>query len=176
MSLDLRRELNNINKHYERHQRQAGEAVVWYEFLSLSEGSVYDDVYDESPRGVTGLTYKAGVTIPTLFVSEEEDNNRAIDNGRQPIQNTDLVISMKAMIGAGITAPWEYQPRMKDIFLYDGRYYSVATYIVRGRLRGEVLVRISGKEVYVDQEMTNDVFSSSHPYLEDLPWPDTLPS
>lgn len=175
MTVDLRRELGQINKHYGRFQRQAGEAIVWYEFLALSAGSVYDDIYDESPRGAAGLTYKAGVTIPVIYASEAEDNNRAIDSGRQPIQNVSIIIPMKAMIDAGIPAPWEYQPRLKDLFFYDGRYFSVVQYTSRGRLRGEVLVKVEGKEVYVDQEMMNDVFSSSHPKIQDLPWPDTLP-
>lgn len=174
--LDVRRELDLINKHYDRHQRYAGESIVWYEFISISEGSVYDDIYDESPRGSAGLSYRPGVSIPTIYVAEVEDTNRAIDEGRQPIQNVSVILSAKAVEESGISAPWEYQPHLKDLFYYDGRYYSVINYRARGRLRGEVLVAVDGKEVYVDQEMVNDRFLSHAPVIQDLPWPDRLPS
>lgn len=174
--MHVRRELDHINKHYDRHQRVAGESVVWYEFLPIANGSTYDDVYDESPRGDAGLSYKPGVVIPTLYVGELEDANRAIPEARQPVQNLEVVISFKAMLNSGVTDPWEYQPRLKDLFFYDGRFYMVINYRVRGRLRGEVLVAVDGKEVYVDQEMMNDVFLIHAPRNEDLPWPDTLPT
>lgn len=174
--LDVRRELDLINKHYGRHQRYAGETIVWYEFIPLSEGSVYDDIYDESPRGPTGLSYRPGISISTIYVSEMEDTNRAIDEGRQPIQNVHVIISAKAVEQSGLSSPWEYQPHLKDLFSYDGRYYSVIGYRARGRLRGEVLVAVDGKEVYVDQEMVNDVFLPHAPTIQDLPWPDRLPA
>lgn len=48
--MDVRRELDLINKHFRRHHTSVGETVVWYEFAPLgsaSVNSIYDDVYDE---------------------------------------------------------------------------------------------------------------------------------
>jgi hypothetical protein len=53
--VDLRRELNNIRKHYRNFQDNYGESVVWFEFNPLGNNtttnSVYDDVYDEDDFG-----------------------------------------------------------------------------------------------------------------------------
>lgn len=173
--VELRRELSLINKHLGRHERTAGESVVWYEFLPLDAGSTFSDLYDESPEGPLGLAYKPGVVIPTIYVEEVEDNNRAIEEGRQPTQNINFLTRAEDMIKAGVTEAWEYQQRMKDLFFYDGRYYMVVDYKVRGRLRNDVVIAVDGKELYIDQEMPNDVFSAAAPFVQDYPWPDTFP-
>jgi hypothetical protein len=173
--MDVRRELDLINKHLDRHTRGAGESIIWYQFLPLGEGSTYDDIYDESPQGPTGLSYEPGIVLPTVYVEEIEDTNRAIDTGRQPTQNLNVLVTMENMVKSGIKHPNEYQPHMKDMFFYDGRYFSVVEYRVRGRLRNDVVVSIDGKETYIDQEHVNDLFLPDHaPSIQDFPWPDTF--
>ena len=79
--MDVRRELDLINRHFRRHREVASEAVVWYEFLPLgssSAGSIYDDVYDEGVQGAGGKSYGPGVTLPVLLVSETEDQRRLL--------------------------------------------------------------------------------------------------
>ena len=145
--------------------------------MPLGEGSTYDDVYDESPEGSEGLTYREGIILPTIYVEEVEDTNRAIDTGRQPTLNLSALVTMEDMVKAGILDPSEYQQHMKDMFFYDGRYYGVVEYRVRGRLRDDVVVQITGKETYIDQEHQNDTFLSSHaPNIQDYAWPDTFPN
>lgn len=155
-----KRELNEIRKHYHKYHREAGESVVWYEFTpfasAASAGSVYDDVYDEAPRGTGGRKYGPGVTVPVLMISEQEDLKRAIADGRQPVQIVEFRASIDDFRKAGITAPWEYKNHLNDVFMYDGRYFSVYHYRVRGRLRDDVMVLVEGMEIYVPQEMVND--------------------
>lgn len=170
------RELNLINKHIHRQNREAGEAIVWYEFIPLGAGSDFDDLYDESPRGTKGLKYKQGVTIPTVYIEEIEDNNRAIDDARMPLQNVRIVMAMDQVIRSGLTHPEEYQPHLNDLFFYDGRYYNVIDYRVRGRLRDDVLLAVEGNESYIDQERMNDLLDDQVPKIQDWHWPDTFPA
>jgi hypothetical protein len=171
--VDVQREHRLINKHAKRRNREAGESLIWYEFLPLGEGSSYDDVYDEGDVGPIGRAYGSGIVIPTIYVEEVEDDFRAIDTGRQPVQNLQVVMLMDEVIRSGLTEPWEYQPHLNDMFYYDGRYYKVFRYKVRGRLHNDVLLSVGGTEIYVDQEMNLDV-PPTPPFVENLPWPSTF--
>ena len=176
--MEVRRELGLINKHFRRHHEVAGETIVWYEFEPLgaaSVNSIYDDIYDEGIPGVGGRRYKPGVTIPVLLASENEDQKRAIPEGRQPIQTMNVFISIADMRDAGISYAWEYRPHLNDIFTYDGRYYSVYDYRVRGRLRDDVFVLVSGQELFIDQEFINDP-GPEILRVDNYPWPATLPT
>lgn len=174
---DVRRELENIRRHYRRYNRNFGETVVWFEYLPsttpASAGSTYDDVYDEGPSGPGGRKYKNGVTVPVLMISESEDQKRAIAEGRQPVQTINFVASLEDFRHAGIQYPQEYQTRLNDMFLYDGRYYSVYTYRARGRMRDAVVLVVEGIEIYVDQEFPFDPGPQAMA-VEDLPWPSTI--
>jgi hypothetical protein len=176
--MDIRRELDLINKHFMAHFKTAGAAIVWYEFMpfaaSASAGSVYDDVYDEGTPSAGGRSYKQGVILPVLLAVENEDQRRSIPEGRQVVQTVDVFIPYRAMYETGINEPYEYRRHLNDIFLYDGRYYSVYNYRVRGRLRDEVFILVSGSEIYIDQEMLNDP-GPEQLGIADPPWPTELP-
>ena len=176
--MDVRRELGLINKHFRRHHEVAGETIVWYEFEPLgsaSVNSIYDDVYDEGVPGAGGRQYKSGVVLPVLLASENEDQKRAIPEGRQPVQTMNVFISIADMRDAGIAYAWEYKHHLNDIFMYDGRYYSVYDYRVRGRLRDDVFVLVSGQEILINQEFIND--PGPEPLrVDNYPWPATLPT
>lgn len=177
--MDLRRELDLINKHFRFHHKSAGESIVWYEFSPFggasATSSVYDDVYDEGPIGAPGRRYKQGVVLPVLLAGENEDQKRAIPEGRQVMQTMDIFISIKDMREAGIAEPYEYRGHLNDIFLYDGRYYSVYNYRVRGRLRDDVFVLVNGVEIYISQEMPFDPGPETVG-INNFPWPTQLPS
>lgn len=176
--MDLRRELSHIRKHYRKYHDDAGESVVWFEFTKLgtntSTQSVYDDVYDEGVPGAGGRRYSNGVIIPVLMITEAEDQKRAIPEGRQPVQLANFVASIQDFRDAGVSEPYEYKNHVNDMFLYDGRYFSVVSYRVRGRARDDVIVVVEGIEVYINQEMP---FDPGPPSLgvSNLPWPSTLP-
>ncbi len=176
--VDVRKELSLINKHIRQHNREAGESVLWYEFLpfaaSASAGSVYDDVYDEGVPGVGGRAYAPGVSISTVYVEETEDKFTLQEDGRQPTQNIYVVMLFDDVRRAGLTNPREYQPHLNDLFFYDGRFFKVSDYHVRGRLEDEVVVGVQGYEVYIDQEFGLDVPPDT-PTVENLPWPDSFP-
>lgn len=177
--MDIRRELDIINKHFRVHHKAAGETIVWYEFIPLGGASAsystYDNVYDEGPIAGGGRKYQPGVALPVLLASENEDQKRAIPEARQVVQTMNLFISIRDMREAGISDPYEYRGHLNDIFLYDGRYYSVYNYRVRGRLRDDVFVLVDGIEMYISQEMPND--TGPEPLtINNFPWPAQLPS
>lgn len=173
------REINEIRKHYRRFHRESGESIVWYEFVPLgtaaSSSSVYDDVYDEGNYSTGGKRYTAGTVVPVLLITESEDQKRAIPEGRQPTQLVNFVASIQDFRDAGIDAPWEYQNHLNDIFQYDGRYFSVVSYRVRGRARDDVMIVVEGIEVYINQEMVNDPTIGGYE-IPELPWPAAFPN
>lgn len=177
--VDVRTELSLINKHIRQHNREAGEHVVWFEFLEpdgTSATTVRDDVYDMgSPVAGEGRKYAPGIVIPTIYVDEMEDQFYADQDGRQPIQNIRVVMLFDDAYRAGMTTPHEYQPHLNDMFYFDGRYFKIYTYQVRGRLQNEVVIAVNGYEVYIDQEMSFDPGPES-PSIQDLDWPTSFPS
>jgi len=174
MAVDLTRELEYMNEEIHRRVDIVGEHVVWFMFQALGAGSTYDDIYDEGNTGAGGRTYDPGIRVETLYAEEIEDEGRAIEEGRQPTQNVRLTIRLKDAILAGIDEVGEYRPHLKDLFLYDNRYYEVYKYRARGRMEGqEVLLLVDGVEVYVEQEMMND---NAPAYVPVEPaWPNQLP-
>jgi hypothetical protein len=175
--MDLRRELAQIRKHYRRYHQVHGESVVWYEFVPFGsdpeKDSVYDDVYDEGRAGTGGRRYRSGLVVPVLMVTETEDQKRAIPEGRQPVQVTNFVCSVEDLRDAGLNEPWEYKRHLNDLFTYDGRYFSITSYRVRGRGKDDVLIVVEGIEIYVGQEFPFDPGPSSLG-VTDFPWPSTL--
>lgn len=177
--MDVRRELDLINRHFRVHHKTAGETVVWYEFVALGTAastSVYDDIYDEgAPSAPLGKRYKPGIALPVLLASENEDQKRAIPEGRQTVQTMDIFVTIKDMREAGIATPYEYRQHLNDMFLYDGRYYTVFNYRVRGRLKDDVFVLVSGIEVYINQELPFDI-GPDPVGINNYPWPAHLPT
>lgn len=177
--MDLRVEANQIRKQYRWYHRSIGESITWFEYLpnayAASAGSLYDDVYDEGARGAGGKSYGNGKTIPVLLITESEDTKRAIPEGRQPVEIVNLVASIQDFRDAGISSPYEYRQHLNDMFLYDGRYFSVMAYRVRGRLRDDMLVVVEGLEIYINQEMPFDPGPAAYT-VNNYPWPATLPN
>jgi hypothetical protein len=175
--MDLRREVSHIRRQYDVYKRELGEVVVWYEFIpfgdELGVESMYDSVYDEGPSGLGGRRYKPGVVVPVLLITESEDQRRAIPEGRQPVQVINGVGNIVDFKRAGINQPHEYKPHLDDMFSYDGRYYYVDVYKVRGRMRDDIMIVFEGIEVFPEQEMVNDPGPQSF-VASDLPWPSTL--
>jgi hypothetical protein len=175
--MDARRELSAIRRHYREYHQKVGESVIWYEFTpfanAASAGSFFDDVYDEGYQGIGGRKFASGVVIPVLMIQETEDQKRSIPEGRQPIEVVNLVSSLDDFRAAGVSDPYEYKRHLNDMFLYDGRYFTVTSYKVRGRLRDDVIIVVEGLEIYLYQEFPFDpdvTFTDIH----SLPWPSTF--
>jgi hypothetical protein len=173
--MDIRTELSLINKHVRNRNQIAGSAVVWFQFLPVGEGSVYDDVYDEGNYGPEGRAYRAGIVLPTIYIDEQEDRFTLREDARQPTQNVSLTMLFDDVKRAGMIDPHEYQAHLNDVFLYDGRYFKVTTYKVRGSLRDDVIILVTGFETYYDQEFVFDP-GPTETFSETLPWPTSFPS
>jgi len=175
--MDPRRELSQIRKHLRNHTRVYGETVVYFEYVTAttpaSVGSQYDSVYDEGIAGASGRKYKTGVQLSVLHIDETEDQKRAIPEGRQPIQVVEFTASIDDFRSAGIIDPFEYQSHLNDMFLYDGRYYGVGTYRVRGRAKDDLFVMVQGYEIYINEELPFDPGPASLT-VQNLPWPSTI--
>lgn len=180
--VDVRKELSLIQKHIRQHNRDAGESVVWFEFAPLlttaassSVFSTYDYVYSTGSHFEgAGRRYTRGIVLPTIYVEEREDRMTYQEEGRQPTQNVYVAMLYEDVKKAWLTDPYEYQHHLNDMFMYDGRYYKIDDYHVRGRLKEEVVVGVQGYEVYIDQEFVND-YPPELPQTQDLPWPNTFP-
>jgi hypothetical protein len=177
--VNIRRELDHISENYRRYHRDTGETVVWYEIQpfgsNASTDSLYDDVYDEGLLTTGGLRYKTGILVPVLQVQETEDTKTATPDGRHVVQTINGVVAVKDMVAAGVGNVSEYRNHLNDMIFYDGRYYSITTYRVRGRARENVLVVFEGIERYLDQEFVNDPGPAELAFV-DYGWPATLPS
>ena len=137
--------------------------------------SLYDDVYDEGLSSTGGLQYQTGVVVPVIQVQENEDTKRAMPDGRHPLQTVNGVVSVKDMRDAGISDATEYRKHLNDMFFYDGRYYSVTMYRIRGRGRDDVIIAFEGIEKYVDQEFAFDPGPTTLA-TTDYAWPATFPA
>lgn len=171
--VDLRKELSLINKHVRQHGREAGSSIIWYEFLAFGEGSEYDDIYDEGPVGADGRSYAPGISIPTIYIDEIEDQFTLAEDGRQPTQNIDVTMLYQDVLRAGMSEPWEYQKHLNDMLSYDGRFFKVSAYRSRGQAPSDVIVSVRAFEIYIDQDMVFD--NPPEVTAVDAPFPSTFP-
>jgi hypothetical protein len=61
------------------------------------------------------------------------------------------------------------------MFFYDGRYYSISSYRVRGRGRDDVIITFEGIEKYLDQEFAFDPGPTAVA-VNDYSWPAAFPT
>jgi hypothetical protein len=162
--MDTRREANQIQKHFIRFHEDIGEAVVYFRFDA--DNSAYDRVYDEGFR-----KYHTGVRIPILWVDQMEAVEDYSPEGRRPTQRIRLAIAARAVYEAGISITevhgnrlqdsspsktWR-EDRNSDLFYYDGRFYEVSGFQIRGRVKGEdVIMGLTGIESFFADDANLD--------------------
>jgi len=154
--MDTRREALQIQKHFQRHHESIGEAIIYFRFDA--DTSAYDRVYDEGFR-----KYHGGVRIAILWVDQMEAVEDYAPEGRRPTQRIRLAVAARAMYESGIpitevhgnrlqdSSPSEAwrRDRMHDLFYYDGRFYEVSGFQIRGRVQGEdVIIGVTGVESF----------------------------
>jgi len=71
---------------------------------------------------------------------------------------------------AGISNPYEYNDHLNDILSFDGRFYKIRQYHARGRIPIGVVAKITGYEIFIDQEFPFDL-GPQHFHFDTLPWP-----
>lgn len=170
--IDVRREARRIWREFGRYHDAVGESVRWYRFDTRN--SRWHEVYDTG-----GRTYLDPVTVPILWVDQVEDPEQFSDQGRRPTQRIKFAVSSRSLAecGIGVTeahgnrrwdvppvladgslAPW-LDDRLNDVIYYDGRFYSVSNFQIRGRAKGtDVVIGVSGIEVDPSDEMIFDEF------------------
>ena len=163
--LDARREAHQVFKHMARMQNTIGESVVWFRFDLTSS---YDSVYDEG-----GRSYHTGVRIPVLWVDQTEDMENYSDTGRRPTQRFRCAVSARSMaetLGEVTEAhggrEWDTKPskpwwddRLNDLLWYDGRFYEISNFQIRGRYQEhDVVLGITGIETQPTDERVWDLF------------------
>lgn len=162
--MDTRREVRQIWKHFGRYQQTIGEGLIYYRFDA--DTSTYDRVYDEGYR-----RYHKGVRVPILWVDQSEATEDYAPEGRRPTQRLRCAVSAREMYEAGFsvtevhgnrlqdTSPSDIWRRdaMHDICYYDGRYWEISAYQIRGRAMGEdVIIGITAIETFLDDDMALD--------------------
>ena len=162
--MDTRREALAIQRHFNWYHKAIGEAVIYFKFNA--DDSEYDRVYDEGFR-----RYHTGVRIPILWVDQMEAVEDYAAEGRRPTQRIRLAVAARAMYESGVSITevhgnrlqdsspskiWR-RDRMEDIFYYDGRFYEVSGFQIRGRLQGEdVIIGVTGIESFHSDDMNLD--------------------
>jgi hypothetical protein len=162
--MDTRREANQIQKHFMRHHTDIGEAIIYFRFDA--DVSEYDRVYDEGFR-----KYHTGVRVPILWVDQMEAVEDYSPEGRRPTQRCRLACAARSIYEAGISitevhgnrlqdppslGSWR-RDRMHDVFYYDGRFYEVSGFQIRGRVQGEdVIIGVTGIESFPSDDMNLD--------------------
>jgi len=162
--MDVRREVREIWKHFDRYQDDIGEAVVYFKFDA--ETSAYDPIYDEGYR-----RYQRGIRLPILWVDQTEATEDYAPEGRRPTQRIRMAVSARELHESGISVVeahgnrltddspsivWRYD-RVHDIFYYDNRYYEVSAFQIRGRAKGEdVIIGMTGIETFPADDMLFD--------------------
>lgn len=162
--MDTRREVRQIWKHFDQYHNSIGEALLYFRFDA--DNSSFDRVYDEAFR-----RYHPGVPVPILWVDQSEATEDYSPEGRRPTQRLRCAVSARNMYEAGFsvtevhgnrlqdTSPSETwrRDRMNDICWYDGRYYEISGYQIRGRAQGEdVVIGITAIETFPDDDMIFD--------------------
>lgn len=162
--MEARREVREIWKHMGRYHEMIGEALIYFRFDA--DTSNYDRVYDEGFR-----RYHTGKRMPILWVDQMEAVEDYAPEGRRPTQRVRLAVSSQAMHECGISitevhgnrlqdsSPSEIwrRDRMHDIMYYDGRYYEISGFQIRGRVQGEdVIIGLTGIETFPADDMVLD--------------------
>jgi hypothetical protein len=167
--MDTRLEVREIWKHFGRYHNDVGETLLYYKFDS--EISAFDRVYDEGNR-----RYHTAVRIPILWVDQQEATEDYSPEGRRPTTRLRLSVSARDMYEAGVSVTeahgnrlqddspsdiWR-EDRVHDILYYNGRYWEVSAFQIRGRVKGEdVIIGISAIETFPGDDMIFDYVPGS---------------
>jgi hypothetical protein len=169
--IDTRREAAHIAREMERYHDQIGENVVWFKFDVTN--SHYDRVYNEG-----GRTWHRGVNVPTLWIDQGEAPEQYLPEGRRPYVTLRFSVWARAISESGVGSQeahghrvsdpglmkgfW-YDDRNNDIIYYDGRYWEVNNFQIRGRIREDTVVGVTCTETYPEDEYTFDFPPNTRP-------------
>lgn len=162
--IDTRREALHIEREFTRYQKKVGESVIWFMFDPTT--SQYSGTYDEG-----GRDYQRGINVPVLWIDQIEAPEQYLPEGKRPVQGLRFGVSAKAIYEVGLSdreatghRVWDtglingnwFNDRSNDICYYNGRYYEVSNYQIRGRIREDVIIGVTCTETYPEDEYTFD--------------------
>ena len=164
MAVDMRREAQHIRNEFTRYHRAIGESVMWFCFDQ--QHSHYDRVYDEGYR-----RYEQARKVPVLWIDQMEANEDYAPEGRRPTQRLRFAVSARELFETGISVTeahgeriWDQSQnpvwnsdRLDDLLYYDGRFYEVSNFQIRGRLQDQdMIIGVSGIETKPADELNLD--------------------
>lgn len=162
MPIDSRRETQHIQREMQRLHQQIGENVVWFKFDPQS--SSYDTVYNEG-----GRRYLAGINVGVLWIDQGEAPEQYLGEGRRPVMNLRFAVAARAISEVGVGQQeahghrvWDsglikgdyFDDRLNDVVYYDGRYWEITNFQIRGRIREDQIVGVTCTETYPEDEFT----------------------
>jgi hypothetical protein len=169
--IDTRREAQHIFREMQRRHTEAGETVVWFKFDTAN--SQYDSVYNEG-----GRAWLRGLTVPVMWIDQGEAPEQYLPEGRRPYVTLRFAVSARAIMESGVGQQeahghrvWDQglindawmDDRTNDVVYYDGRYWEVTEFQIRGRIREDTVVGVSCSETYPEDEYTFDFPPNTRP-------------
>jgi hypothetical protein len=150
--INTRRELQRINRQMRQYHAAAGEGVLWYEFAA-------EDYVQDNYLNAGGRSYKPGIIVPAMWVSEYEDDETSDPEGRRYVPTLRLAVNVGMARHAGMSDVEDARRHLNDILLYSRTLWNVNSYQIRGRLRNEsTIIGVSAHKIYPDEDMNFDVF------------------
>lgn len=159
--MDDRRELAYAFRTYDRFTQGMGEEVEWWE-LDTTASSLHP-VYDEPGNRV----YKSPVRVTMIQIDETEPVEISGHEGRHSTGSIRASVTAKALREAGISATHASAPQhLNDVIYWNGRYFGVGSFQIRGRIRGDVVIGVSAVEVMEFEEYVYDATAPTSPVYE----------
>jgi hypothetical protein len=171
--IDTRREAAHIAREMARYHNTLGEAVIWFKFDTVN--SHYDRVYNEG-----GKAWLRGLSVATLWIDQGEAPEQYLPEGRRPYVTLRFAVSAQAIMESGVGQQeahghrvWDagliqdfwMDDRNNDVVYYDGRYWEVSNFQIRGRIREDTVVGVTCTETYPEDEYTFDFPPNTRPPL-----------
>jgi hypothetical protein len=159
--MDDRRELAYIFRQYDRFTASMGEEVEWFE-LDVA-ATTTNSVYDEPGNRV----YKPPVRVTMIQIDESEPIEEQGHEGRHSTGTLRAGVTAKALREAGVSVTHGNAPKhLNDVLYWNGRYFAVSSFQIRGRVRGDVMIGITAVETMEAEEYVFDVTPPTNPAYE----------
>jgi hypothetical protein len=175
--IDTRREAKHIAREMQRRHTEMGETIIWFKFDV--DNSQYDRVYNEG-----GRAWLRGLTVPVLWIDQGEAPEQMMPEGRRPVVTLRFAVGAWAIMESGVGQQeahghrvWDrglidnhwMDDRNNDIVYYDGSYWEVTDFQIRGRIREDTVVGVSCSETWPEDEYTFDFPPNTRPVAPPVP-------
>jgi hypothetical protein len=145
----------------DRYQQQTGEWVAWFRYNQA--GSTSHPTYDVGPQ----RAWFPPVTVPVVIAEDVRQGQNFDDDGLYLLDYLHLVISYSAFAHSMIPDPDpQSQNHLNDRVGFDGKLFSVNTFIPRGRVANAYLTISCDCREVASEDLDEDVLESMFaPYV-----------